>query len=519
MPHTYNLIDEPWIPVRVRGKPSPRDVSLREALLRAHEIERLIDPSPIVTAALHRLLIALAHAAIAGPADEDAWAAEWARGRFEASVVEAYLGRFHARFDLFDAARPFYQSAGLPIQVASTVARLGHEYSRGNNSLLFDHSFDSRPPRIEPDAAARLLVTVQAFSLPGTITILPGDPTGSSASHLVKAAVVLLQGATLFETLLLNMVDVDGIRGRPFQFDPAEDAPAWERDEPVTATTRAPAGYLDLLTWQSRRVLLVPDDDGMVRRTVIMAGFGFPPGLDPHDYETMAAFVQRDKLGWVPVGFRPEKALWRDSVALLQSTSSGTGPSTVRWLGHLKAGYLDEDLRFDLTAFGLSTDRAKVFLWRAEEFPLPLAYVDNAELLPHLEHGLESAKEAASALFRATRVLAEQVLSPQGNGDPARIRAFGDSLGAERAFWPALDLPFRAFIRDVPTARVEAKAAWAASVRSAAEDAFERAARIVEETPGRGHRAVAEAAPRFEFALHKALARLLPEPVPGGGTP
>ncbi len=129
MPHTYNLIDEPWIPVRVRGEPSPRDVSLREALLRVHEIERLIDPSPIVTAALHRLLIALAHAAIAGPADEDAWAAEWAHGRFEAPIVEAYLDRFHARFDLFDAARPFYQSTGLPVGVASTVAKLGHEYS------------------------------------------------------------------------------------------------------------------------------------------------------------------------------------------------------------------------------------------------------------------------------------------------------------------------------------------------------------------------------------------------------
>ena len=519
MPHTYNLIDEPWIPVRVRGEPSPRDVSLREALLRAHEIERLIDPSPIVTAALHRLLIALAHAAIAGPADEDAWAAEWAHGRFEAPIVEAYLDRFHARFDLFDAARPFYQSTGLPVGVASTVAKLGHEYSGGNNSLLFDHSVDEHPPAISPATAARLLVAQQSFSIGGLLTRLPGDPPSATASHLVKAAVVLLQGATLFETLLLNMVDVDGIRGRPFQFDPAEDAPAWERDEPVTATTRAPAGYLDLLTWQSRRVLLVPDDDGLVRRTVIMAGYGFPPGLDPHDYETMAAFVQRDKLGWVPVGFRPERALWRDSVALLQSTPSSTRPSTVRWLGHLKAGYLDEDLRFDLTAFGLSTDRAKVFLWRAEGFPLPLAYVDNAELLPHLEHGLESAKEAALALFRASRHLAEQFLSPQGNGDPARIRAFGDSLGAERAFWPALDLPFRAFVRDLPAARVEAKAAWAAAVRSAAEDVFERAARIVEETPGRGHRAVAEAAPLFGSALHKALARLLPDPVPAGGTP
>ena len=38
----------------------------------------------------------------------------------------------------------------------------------------------------------------------------------------------------------------------------SDDVPAWELDQENVAIDRQPKGYLDLLTWQSRRIKLIP---------------------------------------------------------------------------------------------------------------------------------------------------------------------------------------------------------------------------------------------------------------------
>ena len=44
------------------------------------EIQEIYDPSPLVTAALHRLLLAVLHPALRGPKDANEWAVLWADG-------------------------------------------------------------------------------------------------------------------------------------------------------------------------------------------------------------------------------------------------------------------------------------------------------------------------------------------------------------------------------------------------------------------------------------------------------
>ncbi|MCC6388234.1 MAG: type I-E CRISPR-associated protein Cse1/CasA [Dehalococcoidia bacterium] len=515
---TFSLLSESWLPVRFAGEATGREVSISEALARAHEIERLADPSPIVTAALHRLLVAILHAAHDGPRDMPEWVALWERGSFDLDLLAAYFDRVRAAFDLFDPIRPFYQAPGLPRSAATTVAKLGSEYSAGNNPLLFDHSSDDKPPALEPAAAARLLVAQQSFAIGGLITRLPGDPPSAVASHLVKAAVILTLGRNLFETLVLNMVAVDGEGHEPFSFDPEKDAPAWERGTPTATTARPPDGYLDLLTWQSRRVLLFPDDDGLVRHAAILAGDSFPPQMEPHDFETMAAYAKRDKIGWVPLGFRVEKVLWRDSLALLEASDTVQIPASIRWLARLKdSAYLEPSSLFSVAALGFCTDRAKIFLWRAEELPLPLAYLDNSELLAQVRHAVAAAEAAGRALRWAAMRLASHFLSPEGNADPARVRALADSLAPERGYWPALTLPFRMFVQALaasPTDAQAVKSRFARAIQHEAMDAFDRVSRVIEESPGRGHRAVAKAAPGLSFRIRESLQPIQPEPQP-----
>ena len=68
MKYSFNLIDQPWIPcVLPHGR--MEDLSLRDTLLNAHKITAIFDQSPLVTAALHRLLLAILHRNF-GPASQ-----------------------------------------------------------------------------------------------------------------------------------------------------------------------------------------------------------------------------------------------------------------------------------------------------------------------------------------------------------------------------------------------------------------------------------------------------------------
>ncbi len=515
MKPSFNLTREPWIPVRFHGDHHPRDVSLREALARAPDIAELTDPSPLVTVALHRLLLAICHR-VWGPSSERAWQALWEARQFDIGPLDRYLEQWAHRFDLFDEERPFYQVADLPQAAATTVAKLGHEYAAGNNPALFDHSLDGRPVALDPAASARLLVALQSFAVGGLIARLPGDPPSAESSHLFKAAVQVVTGANLFETLVLNLV---ALNRETLNLRPERNIPAWEA-EPPRAERRAPAGLIDLLTWQPRRVLLFPSAGGMVPLAAIMAGNSMPPDLAIETMEPMAAYVWRDvknQYPWFPVGFRPEEALWRQGPALLEfAHEKGRRAATLDWLSSLRAAGRLEPRSFGLAMFGLSADRAKVFLWRAESLPLPDAYLVNGDLIGRVTRCINTAGDVAAKVLGATRSMANDALEPYGTADRDRVSALVESLAPARTYWPRLDEPFRRLmVRLAETYDTDngdaAIAEWVTAIRVAAVDSFERAASALE-TSSRGYRAAALARPRLLTNLAEALKPLLPEP-------
>src|SRR5262245_6008272 len=55
---SFNLLEEGWIPC-VMSDGEARELSLRNALIEADRIREIFDTSPLVTAALHRLLLAV----------------------------------------------------------------------------------------------------------------------------------------------------------------------------------------------------------------------------------------------------------------------------------------------------------------------------------------------------------------------------------------------------------------------------------------------------------------------------
>jgi CRISPR system Cascade subunit CasA len=75
---TYNLLNKSWLPCTMPDS-SMCELGILEALVRAHDIREIVDSSPLVTFALHRLLLAILHRNF-GPEDSAQWKILWDRG-------------------------------------------------------------------------------------------------------------------------------------------------------------------------------------------------------------------------------------------------------------------------------------------------------------------------------------------------------------------------------------------------------------------------------------------------------
>ena len=499
---TFDLLQSPWIPC-IRRDGTPVELGLRDALVQAHELRELGSESPLATAALYRLLLAVLHRALQGPADADEWADLWNAGSWDVARLDAYLAQWRHRFDLFDPVRPFYQSPDERVQ-PKPVNRLLHEIASGNNPTLFDHHTHERGPELTPAQAARALIALQAFGLSG----LSGLPQKFTDAPCAGGIVFLVQGETLFETLALNLLpypDDTILRCRP------KDRPAWEMDDPFTPDRNDPYGYLDYLTWQNRRVLLLPQPTS---RGVIVREMTEAPALRlSADVQDPMMHYRRDKRrGPVPLAFTERRALWRDSAALFRLQDPGfRPPRTFRWLAELVGeGILDRSQTRRYLALGMSKKQAKVNFYRFERMPLPFQYLTQKRLVDALDTALNMAEKARNQLWGATRTLATFLLSPEADAEGARQPAREDldrltqQWAVERHYWSQLELPFLQTMEALPQDGDEALVAWRQTLLSTAWAAFDRAADNLGYNP-RTLKAVVRAREQLAAGLAKAL--------------
>jgi CRISPR system Cascade subunit CasA len=477
----FNLTTEPWIPCVMAGG-SSAELSLVGALARAHQISELFDQSPLVTVALHRLLLAILHRNF-GPASTGEWFQLWRQGRWNEEKLGAYFTQWHDRFELFHPERPFYQVAEIADAGRQPVSSLFQELATGNNTTLFDHSCEDTPTLLDPAQAARGLVGRQAFSVGFGKSL----PFYFSDSPLLRGFSVLVTGENLFETLALNLIRYD--RENPIPATSRrDDLPAWEQEQPEQPRKEGtvPAGYLDYLTWQSRRIHLYTEGDpSTVRECQLQQGLKLadPTPADPFKY-----YRKDPKRGPVAVSFREERALWRDSHALFQAAGeSYKRPAIFNWLAQLaslppgKSSGIKPAYRF--AAFGLATDEGKaasVTLWRQERLPLPLAYLEDLDLLGDLGLALAYAEDVGQDVRGSAWTFAKLLLTPEGASSPLRrevIEPISRSLAPERRYWPVLESPFLNLMKTLPDLDAGARDAellrWRKEVRTAALEALE----------------------------------------------
>lgn len=472
----YFLTDEPWIPCEgLDGKVV--ELGLTDLFSQAHELKALTDPSPPVTIALHRLLIAIIHRCF-GPASLGEWGDLYRTGRFDAGRTTEYLHRWRHRFNLLDPKRPFYQVPGMPYE-PKPACELLLERSRHGSEMLFEHRPSRDHDRIPIGVAARSLVAAQAYRVGGLVARSAGEPPSSAAAPLVAGAVTLLRGENLWETLTLNTLVYAPGGSAPIP-SLERDAPAWESDLEARPGKRTPNGWLDLLTWQSRRIALIPvgNERQVIERVIIAGGCDLLSQiLDP-----MMAYRADPKRGMVAIRIEAERAVWRDSHVLLQAANAEHAARRARTLDQLVRDELVDLVptarRFHLDIGGIRTDQAKILLARLECLPVSAQVLADPESGSAIEEALQHSEMVASALRKAVWVLARYAIS-SGDREPAAddVRALVDSLGVAPKYWGALGPSFNEFMAGLVSGDDQSLDRFLSEVRRTAHGVFADARR------------------------------------------
>jgi CRISPR system Cascade subunit CasA len=460
---SFNLLEEKWIPC-VMNDDALRNLSLREVLLDAENTREIVGDSPPVTIALHRLLLAILHRALNAPQSADEWNDIRQAGKFNHAKIEDYFAKWQMRFDLFDEKYPFYQSLSAKENVQNgAIIQL---YFQGkNNATLFDHSTTELPNAVSAAEAARFLITYQGFDFGG----IKADGSAQTAP-LLQSAIALIKGENLFETLLFNLHWYNSADAEPFPFNYSKDLPAWERDEETQAVERLPNGYVDLLTWQARRIFLQPEQnengETFVKNTVIMRGYAMPKTVGRHAKETMTAFRASKTEGFFPIGFSETRALWRNSLSLFQSIKGErTRPKMFDWLDDLvKDGFLNRNDNLPIDFYGLAADKGKLLFWQKESFYLPLVYLNDNDLLNLLKTAIEFAEEISFVLKWSVKKLGELLETDAAN------------FPAMAFYWSTLELDFQHLLSNLPTQKEAAMRKWFAFVLKTANNALRQTA-------------------------------------------
>ena len=251
-PASFNLWTEPWITVETTAGATAM-VGIEALLLDADGYRALYDPSPLITTAVHRLLVAVLQDALR-PERKGDLRALWQADAFPPEPIRAFGRQFAQRFDIFSADAPFLQSADIPRQPTKkgqgkSVGYLLEELTAGTGVTHYNHLYQ-RELRLCAACCAKGLLSVPAFASSGGAGIKP-------SINGVPPIYVIPGGKTLYRSLVASLTTPNS---QPEVADQHNDTPWWRR-EPIVGKKQEASrvGYLHSLTFPARRMRLYPE--------------------------------------------------------------------------------------------------------------------------------------------------------------------------------------------------------------------------------------------------------------------
>ena len=452
----FDLTERPWIPVRRRDG-SEAELSLTEVFEGADSgpngIRRIVGDLPTQEFALLRLLLAVLHDALDGPADVGEWQELWEAEEPPVQQIRDYLGRHRDRFDLLHPKTPFMQVADLHT-AKNEFFPLDRIVADVPNGAPFFTMRARGAQRLGFAEAARWLVHAHAYDPSGIKSGAVGDARVKNGKGYPQGVGwagnlggVFLEGRDLRETLLLNLIAFDS----DIRTDD-QDRPAWALPPTGAAALRGaeqvyrPYGLRDLYTWQGRRIRLFADDDGVHG---VLLCYGDPlDAPNQHHREPMTAWrrspAQEKKLGknqvYMPAEHDPARSAWRGLESLLQGragrqrgeAAERMRPGVVEWAARLaNDGALSEDHPVSVRTVGAKYGTQQSVIDEVTDDRVNMRITLLADRSAHLRQAaIDAAADADQAVFAlgnlATGIARAAGLDAEAPRAQARDRGFGE---------------------------------------------------------------------------------------------
>jgi CRISPR system Cascade subunit CasA len=458
----FNLIDEAWIPVRFQDG-SRDELGIQDTLLQAKNIAAIEDASPLVTAALHRLLLAILYRALRGPCSLDEAKALFREG-LPQEKIQAYLNTWRERFWLFHGTHPFWQIPDFEPKNLRAWTVLATEHNADNAKVLFDHIDVREPGSISYANAAKWLIAAQTFSVSCGKSELAHTGTSPSATSIALIPI----GHNLECTLIFSLVPqceslLDG------------DSAIWEREpESVDSLMARPKrlifGLSDRYTWRSRSIKL-HSAAGRVSKVALASGVDC---IDSGQLDPMHAYINGKPL------FLKERGLWREFDSILPAKDNNLTSN----IKHAIEVFSGDDFGYprSIIAIGqkIPPAKANVEFWRLENYKFPGALQRDPFIRTDINACLDQGESTQSALRSACKAYARgiiQRLEPidgKKNKSIDNVQDFLNQMPCIPAYWSRLEGAFHTMLQDFTS---EAnpyliRRNWLANVRDALQESW-----------------------------------------------
>ena len=314
----YNVLNEKWIPVtNMAGVFS--NISLKEAILDAHQYRGLNETDSLLECALYRFLFTFVSDMVFCCHSQDVDMTDLIEkyldaGSFSEDDFTKYVEKCHnegVSFDLFDEKKPFMQNADYEYTENDimSVATLCCRKASGSNKLFHDH---------EPEAAASIsyeealkhLIASSPFAVP------KGRAGGTNQFGALPPLFAYVEGDSLFETLVANLIKNEG-NNRPL------NVPYWRMNMKGVKSKEAipPFSTYAAMMCPVRFVKLIPEN-GHINKIYYVIGYKIDK--DREDILVDPYVMQIEKKDGEKFLFCPkvQSEVWKDISGVLDTKTA-----------------------------------------------------------------------------------------------------------------------------------------------------------------------------------------------------
>ena len=471
----FNLIDELWIRV-MDSNCNVSEVSLKDAILNAHNYKSLSGELPTQDIAVMRLMLAVLHT-VYSRADEngnessleddedeslDRWQALWKKGHFYEKAIGDYFDEWHERFWLFHPERPFAQVAGLNIGTDYDAPKLNGEISESSNKVRFFSMYsENEKSSLTYPQATRWLLYLNGYDDTSSKPTKEGKAKAGGSlpspgvGWLGKLGLIYITGNNLFETLMLNLIMVNEDIVQKSQ------NPLWEQEKVSDAERTEialPSDLAALYTLQSRRIFLIRKDNKAASYKLLGGDF-FEKENAFFEPMTVWNLPKKNGSAFTPKRHDSSKQMWRE-FSVLFGEKGGKQAGVLRWFKNFLQGknliprsYL---LKTSITAVEYGD----------KDFFVKNVYSDSltmhAELLSDLgadwRAKIETEIDRCGKLANIIAFLAQNLYVASGGSNSKKDKHYMEIPNVVKSqLYYRFDMPFRKWLRSVDPESVDEK--------------------------------------------------------------